>query len=341
MTTFLGVLFVAVAGLLSGTGAWPIKMVKRLKFEHWWFAGMLTGLIIIPWATVLVCCPHPFAAYASVPASAFIRANAFGLAWGLANLLYGICLVRVGVALSGSIVAGLGVSVGAILPMIIKGSGKFQDAPDILSKAGLTVIAGVAVMLIGVVLVGLAGLGRDKVQSAGKKPSGGIVFNLILCVISGITSCGFSLSFVYAQGPIVAAMKAAGAADVPANLAVWAGAIAGGALLNVIYPACMISRNRSWGVFLSSPMETVLAALTGVQTIVGAILMGKGMIMLGALGASVGFGIQQAMQMTGNQGLGFISGEWRGVHGKPLKFMITAIAVLILAAMIMAYGNAL
>ena len=36
--------------------------------------------------------------------------------------------------------------------------------------------------------------------------------------------------------------------------------------------------------------------------------MGKGMLLLGVLGASVGFGIQQAMQMTGTQLLGFISG---------------------------------
>ena len=42
-------------------------------------------------------------------------------------------------------------------------------------------------------------------------------------------------------------------------------------------------------------------------------LPGKGMLMLGALGAAIGGGIQQAMQMVGGQGTGFISGEWRGV----------------------------
>jgi hypothetical protein len=69
--------------------------------------------------------------------------------------------------------------------------------------------------------------------------------------------------------------------------------------------------------------------------------MGKGMLLLGALGASVGWGIQQAMQMTGGQAVGFISGEWRGVTGKPRRQMYAAIAVLIVAAMIMAYGNTL
>ena len=45
--------------------------------------------------------------------------------------------------------------------------------------------------------------------------------------------------------------------------------------------------------------------------------------------------------MLGGQGLGFISGEWKGVFGKPRHQMYAAIAVLIMAAIIMAYGVSL
>ena len=55
----------------------------------------------------------------------------------------------------------------------------------------------------------------------------------------------------------------------------------------------------------------------------------------------MGWGIQQAMQMTGTQLLGFASGEWRGVQGKPRRQMYVAIAILIVAAGVMAYGNTL
>ena len=74
---------------------------------------------------------------------------------------------------------------------------------------------------------------------------------------------------------------------------------------------------------------------------VGIVLMGSGMLWLGALGASVGFGIQQASQMIGSQGLGFISGEWKGVRGQPRNRMYLAIALLIVAAVVMAFGNTL
>jgi hypothetical protein len=45
--------------------------------------------------------------------------------------------------------------------------------------------------------------------------------------------------------------------------------------------------------------------------------------------------------MLGGQGVGFISGEWKGVFGKPRFQMYAAIGVLIVAALIMAFGNSL
>ena len=85
----------------------------------------------------------------------------------------------------------------------------------------------------------------------------------------------------------------------------------------------------------------MLAALIGVQFSLAVLLLGRGMLLLGALGASVGFGIQQATQILGNQGVGFISGEWREVRGAPRKQMFVAIAILLVGVVIMARGNML
>ena len=62
---------------------------------------------------------------------------------------------------------------------------------------------------------------------------------------------------------------------------------------------------------------------------------------MGALGASVGWGVYQAMQIMGNQGVGFLSGEWKGVEGKPRRQMYAAIVILLVAAVVVAYGNSL
>jgi hypothetical protein len=338
--TYLGVALVALAGLIIGSGAWPMKLMKRFEFEHWWFVGMGLALIVIPWTSTLVLCDRALEAYRSVPVWMLVKSNLFALGWGIANVLVGICFTRIGVALTGAITTGLGVSVGVTLPLVMKGSGLFHNAADISSRAGLTILAGVAIMLIGVAFVTAAGFGRDRALRRAEPRSGKFAVDLSLCVIAGVLSCGMGLAFVYCQGPVVAAMKLRGAADIPANLAVWAGGLLAGALLNVIYPAYLMTRKRSWNVLVQSWRELGLSMVIGIGLSLGIVLTGKGMLLLGALGASVGFGIQQAAQMMGNQGLGFVSGEWRGVHGKPRVQMLVAIVILIAAAVVMAYGNA-
>jgi hypothetical protein len=342
MSTIWGVLTVVLSGLGQGSGVWPMKLMKKYKFEHWWFLAMLIGLVIAPWVITLTLCPDPWKAYQEIDSSTLIKANLFALAWGIANILCGLCFVRIGVALTGGILTGLGVSVGVTLPMVIKGSGLFHGAPNLDSAAGKAVLVGVAIMLAGVVLAASAGFGRDKILRNSAQPrSGGFMVGLIMVVIAGALSAGISFAFVYSQGPIVSAMKAHGAGEIPANFAVWAIGLLGGALVNVTYPAYLMTKHKSWGVLFDSWQEAGLAVAIGCNFIIGVALMGEGMLLLGPLGASVGFGVQQAMQMLGGQAVGFSSGEWRGITGTPRRQMYFAIALLIAAALVMAYGNSL
>ena len=112
-------------------------------------------------------------------------------------------------------------------------------------------------------------------------------------------------------------------------------------MINLGYPAYMMTKKGTWGLLFGGGREAVFTILGGLQFCVAVVLAGKGMVLLGVLGASVGAGIQQAMQMVGGQGLGFLSGEWRGVCGRPRWQMYAAIALLLLAMFVMAYANTL
>lgn len=342
MATFWGAFTVVLAGLMQGSGMWPMKLMRKYKFEHWWFVAMVVGLVIAPWLVTLTLCPNVWDAYRTIDSSTLIKANLFALAWGVANILCGLCFVRIGIALTGGILTGLGVSVGVTLPMIVKGSGLFSEAPSLGSPAGKMVLVGVALMLVGVVLAAMAGFGRDRILKSTDQPRvGSFLSGLIMVIIAGILSAGISFAFVYSQGPIVSAMKSRGAGDIPANFAVWAIGLMGGALVNIAYPVYLLTKNNSWGVLAQSWKELGLAIFIGINFIIGVALMGKGMLLLGPLGASIGFGIQQAMQMLGSQAAGFATGEWRGIPGQPRHQLYLAIAVLIAAALVMAYGNTL
>ena len=87
--------------------------------------------------------------------------------------------------------------------------------------------------------------------------------------------------------------------------------------------------------------ELLLALVYGLFFFIPSALLGKGMFLLGALGASVGFGLVQGTLILGGQALGFLSGEWRGVSGKPRNHIFLAIGVLVVSMVILALGNSL
>jgi hypothetical protein len=344
-----GVLVVTASGLVMGTSAWPLKLMRRFQYEQFGFVSMLFSLLILPWAVTLWTCPHVWAAYASVPAWTLIKANLFSLSWGIAQVLALLCFVRIGVSLTYGILCSIGAAVGVTVPMLFKASGAFAQAPDLLSKAGLCVMLGAGVMIVGVCFASLAGFGREKIQksqsgSPATTPNpakGNFAVGLIMVIASGVLSAGWGFAFSYSQGPIIEAVKARGASDFFAKVSVWSIILLGAALVNVLYPACLMTRNRSWKVLARHPREIALALLYGLLFFIPSALLGQGMLMLGALGASVGWGLVQGTLILGGQALGFVSGEWRGIAGRPRAQIYAAIVILVAAMVIFAFANTL
>lgn len=339
----LGLLLVMISGFAISGSAWAIKRMRGFRYEQWGFVAMFSGLVLTPWIVTLLFCPDALGAYRSVGWRVLALSNLFSLSWGIANVLYMMCLERIGLSLTNGILSGIGASVGVVVPMIFKASGAFQNAPGLGSTAGLTVLLGVGVMLTGVVLASLAGIGRERLQAAesGDKRGNSFLVSLIMIVSAGVLSTGISFSFIYSQGPIVEAMKQRGAGDMAANVAVWAAGLAAGAVLNVLYPAWLMFRRGSFGVLRVHSRDLPFAVAFGVIFFSGFPIMGKGMLLLGSLGASVGFGLQQTSLLLGGQVVGFLSHEWRDVQGRPMAQIRWAIGILVSAAMIMSVGNAL
>jgi hypothetical protein len=340
--TTLGILITVASGLVMGTSPWPLKLMRRFQYEQFAFISMLVALVILPWAITLIWCPEPFAALAEVDHKILLRANVFAFAWGIAQVLAMLCFVRIGVSLTYGILCSVGAAVGVVVPMIFKASGVFKDAPDVISLPGLVILVGTCVMVAGVVLASMAGAGRHRQKNADVTgtPSKGFAVGLVMVVAAGVLSVGWGFCFTYSQDAIVHAMKSHGAADFPAGIAVWAVALLGATIPNLCYPIILMTRNKSWGVLAERPGEILLSVVYGVLFFAPSALLGEGMLRLGALGASVGWGLVQGTLILGGQFLGFVSGEWRGVHGKPRRQIYAAILLLIGAMSIMASAKA-
>jgi len=345
MEILIGLIFVTLSGFGTGSAAWPFKVIKDIHFEQYLFLGMLLAIVIYPWLFVIINVPDPVQVIKTVGFRPLLISNLLTMAWGVANVLFMICVVQIGAALTGAILSALGMSVGVIMPLILKGSGLFNDAPDLFSKPGLFIIAGLFVILIGLILVSIAGFSREKFlknksdQAQKEQASGNFRKGLFLVVLAGILSSGLGLAFVYGQGPIIEAVKQQGAGEITANFTVWALVCIGGAIINVGYAVYWMTKKKTWNLLFIRKDEIICSALFGAQFIVAIILMGRGMVLLGILGASVGYGIMQSMQVVGSQVVGFVGGEWRGVIGKPRRMMYLALGVIFIAVIIFAFSN--
>jgi L-rhamnose-H+ transport protein len=345
MNVILGFILVIFAGLGTGSAAWPFKVIRDIHLAQYLFISMLLSIGIFPWLLVLINVPEPAEVIRAVGPKTLLISNLLTIAWGVANVLYFMCVIQIGAALTGVILSALGMSVGIIMPLVFKGSGLFSNAPDLLSKPGLLILTGLFLVIIGLTFVSIAGFGREKAlrlkdeQTRKIQASGNFLQGLLLVVLAGVLSSGLGLSFVYGQGPIIEAVKLQGVGEITANITVWALVCIGGTLVNVGYAAYLMSKQKSWRLLFSRKGEILCGALFGIQFLLSIVFLGRGMVLLGILGASIGYGIQQSMQVIGGQVVGFAGGEWKGVGGKPRKIMFVALGFIFAAIVVMAYSN--
>ncbi len=329
-----GLMLVAGGGLASGLGAAPVKLMKRFDYEHWALIYSLTGMLLLPWAIACAACPDFFQALSAVPLSVYVKANACSIAWGVANILANVCLLRIGLCLSMAIVTGVGLPIGILLPTLVKGSGQFADAPSLFSRQGAMLGLVTLVLMVSVVLVSQAGAEREKAASAagarGRYASG-----VLMMVLAGVLQVGLSFAFVYSQGPLMAALTARGAETWAATAGVWAVALFGGAMVNALFAAWVLRRNRSAGKFALS-RDFACALAMGLLFTSLLLCMGNGMRLLGALGASLGFGVYQGLQTLTAQGVGVAAGEWRGASAKAKALLAGSVVLILLAIGIIA-----
>lgn len=337
--SWIGLMLVMVGGVLAGGGGAPLKLMRRFRFEHWQFTGSLFGMVLLPWVGTFLFCPNALGALASVDGSLLLRANAFSLAWGIANVLCGLCLVRIGFSLSIGLLTGIGLPIGVLVPMILRGSGTFAEAPSLASKAGAVILGGVAVMLVAVVLMTRAGFARDASQKEAINDRGRFAIGLIMAIIAGFLQVGLSFAFVYSQGPISDALIAHRASSTVANLGVWAVTLPGGALVNILYPAWLMHRSKSWRTLLAEPHDLGWSLSMGLFFCLFVLAMGAGMQRMGPMGASVGFGVYQSLQLMASQTVGFVSGEWRGVERRPRMQMACSLGLLMMSVVILSIGK--
>ena len=332
---WMGVALTLVAGLSSGNCMLPMKFARRWKWENLWLVFSLVSLVVLPWGLAIVLAGHLGGMYASLTAGQLLLPLLLGAGWGIAQVLFGLSIARLGLALGYAVIIGLGSLGGTLVPLF------FKHREVLATANGALILAGLAVMLVGIVVSARAGQQRESGQT---KASGeGYTAALLMAILCGLMAPMINYSFAFGQDIAVRAVQL-GISPVNAAYVVWPVTLTGGLIPNLAYAIYLLNKNKSWSAFRGSGLgeglrDAGLATLMGVFWMGAMAVYGVAAVYLGALGTSVGFGLFQIfMIITANAG-GLVTGEWNDATPSARRTLYLGLGLLTVATALLAAGN--
>jgi L-rhamnose-H+ transport protein len=408
MQAILGVIFHFIGGFASGSFYMPYKKVKGWSWESYWIVGGVFSWLLVPPLAAYLTIPNFTGIIAGTSGSILFYTYFFGLLWGIGGLTYGLGVRYLGVSLGSSIILGLCMVFGSLVPSIYYQFSP-QEGKDTISAIagstwGLTVLFGLFVCVIGIVLCGKAGILKERQLNAGSdggEPSGNkgnpvkphkkvlvadtidtdygshtpvfeevavtpqappsahgasagtetefkFGLGLTVAIISGLLSACFNFGIEAGKSMANvanAAYKTANPASTTEflfqNNVTYVVVLWGGLTINFIYCMVLNARNRSFQNYTNrkTPLlkNYLLSALAGTTWFLQFFFYGMGESKLGN-GASSWILHMSFIILIANV-WGIVSNEWKGVTKQTKSTLFAGVATIIVAVLIVGYGN--
>jgi L-rhamnose-H+ transport protein len=286
---------------------------------------------VLPVIVTTYTIPQLTRVYAEIGLPTILIASALGIGWGVAQVMFGLAVDSIGIALAFSIVPGMSVALGSLIPLF------YLHPEKMFSKSGLIVMLGVALAVLGVVVCAVAG-GRKHAQQQASGAAGRSSFSrgllIAICSGSGAAMVNFGLAF---GNRLIKVAVAHGADSVWAPNVIWLPVMLAGSIPNILYCVHLIRRNRTAERFLepgraASLLRTVAMALFWFGS---TSLYGVASGMLGSWGTIVGWPVFMTVIVMTAGILGVVTGEWRNTGTQPLRIQFGGMAVLIAAIFVL------
>jgi L-rhamnose-H+ transport protein len=350
MESILGIIFHAIGGFSSGSFYMPFKKVKGWAWESYWIVGGLFSWLIVP----------PIAAYLTIPNFGEIISGTessvlnftflMGLLWGIGGLTYGLGVRYLGMSLGNSVVLGFCSAFGALVPAIYYDfnptDGKTTFSDMLHDTGGQIVLLGVLVCIIGIVILGRAGLLKEKSLTQEQKVASvkefSLVKGLIIAIISGILSSFFNFG-IESGKPMADAAVASGNNPLFQNNVTYIIVMWGGLTTNFLWCMYLNFKNKTFGDYTNakSPIANniLFSAIAGTMWFLQFFFYGMGESKLGN-GASSWILHMATIILTANL-WGLWLKEWKGVSPKAFRTFIVGIIVMLLSIVLVGIGNSM
>jgi len=350
MNPLLGVVFHWLGGLSSASFYVPYKRIKLWSWEIFWLTGGIFSWLLAPWIGAFIGSKDLLGVLSSVPQHTLLVCYLCGAGWGLGGLTFGLTMRYLGLSLGMAVALGLTTVIGTVGPPIFQGT-----LGELIAKPGsLYTFIGIAVVVIGIVIVAMAGNAKEKqlanVAGDAAAPDRGefdLKKGFLIAVFSGVMSSFFA--FGLASGdPIREASAAAGTGPLWVGLPVLCVVLAGGFTTNFLWCLYLIAKNRSAGEWTGKasagkpPLlaNYALAALGGTLWYFQFFFYTMGESQMGRFGFS-SWTLHMASIILFSTLWGFALKEWKGTANRTRFLVWLGIGTLIISTVIIGIGNML
>ncbi len=339
----LGVLIFVLGGLAGAVFYLPFKNVRHWAWESYWLVYAVFGLVVVPWLLAISTSPNLAPVLKASPGNELGYCFLCGAMWGVGGLTWGLMIRYLGVGLGLAIGCGLCSAAGTLVPPLLKG----EFAPLLHTDPGLVSLGGVLVSLLGIVLVGCAGMSKEKElpEEVKKATVAEYNFRLGLCVgvFSGLISAAMSFGLQGGAGIEKLAMTIE-----PATSSTWKGmpvlvvVLLGGFVVNAGWCLFLNAKNRTTSDYFKA--GTPLAANICFAGLAGAIWCSQFICFKTgepAMGprSYIGWSVLMASAILFSTLLGIGLGEWKNTSARTRLLLLAGLVLLVASSVISAYSG--
>lgn len=331
-----GIAIVGIAGISNGSFPAPAKRITSWKWEHIWFVYSFWAMALLPVGLALLFSHGVIPRVLASEPGPSAKVAVFGALWGVGSLLFGVSLVRLGMAVTNALVNGIVVFLGSLGPVLM-------GAVRLGAHQLVWLIGGLTLLAFSLVLCAGASLSRDRAERvsssdaiSGRQSIGAVS----IAVVAGILSSMLNIGFVYGA-PLADKAKAVGCPLFLSTVTIWVPVLLGGLILNMGYPAYLMFRKNSWSTLLTRNGNIgawLGSSFMGVLWFGAILLYGIGASIMGRGGTVYGWALIVAVSILTSNTWGALTGEWKGSGFKP-KFLMWLSTVVLIGSLIILAGQ--
>jgi hypothetical protein len=325
-----GTLLALISGVSAGACMLPMRLLRRWRWENLWLVFSCIALLLVPWTVAWTLIPNPWSFYGAIHFRQLAAPILFGTGWGIGQVLFGLTVARLGLALGYAIVMGCVAVLGTLVPL----------ATTTPSESSLVLcLAGVSIMAAAISLSGWAGRIRERNVEAARVQGRSYLTSLVLALGCGLLSPMLNFAFAFSEGVRDAAARS-GVSSARAGSAVWPVVLTAGCVPNLVYSVYLLKRNRSWIAFRSCTPDAVWSVIMAAGWTGSLLLYGMSAMQLGKLGTSLGWALVQCVALITAGTAGALQKEWTGAPDLGRKLHFAGMSLFVLAIAVITLGFA-